>query len=47
VAKQTMVVVLGITTTGDKIPLGLEQGSTENAARCTTLLNGLIHAASR
>lgn len=41
-AKQTLVVALGITTAGDKIPLGLEQGSTENAALCTTLLNGLI-----
>jgi putative transposase len=42
VAKQTLVVALGITTTGEKIPLGIEQGSTENAALCTTLLNGLI-----
>jgi transposase-like protein len=42
VAKQTLVVALGITSAGDKIPLGLEQGSTENAALCTTLLNGLI-----
>jgi transposase-like protein len=42
VAKQTLVVALGVTTTGDKVPLGLEQGSTENAALCTTLLNGLI-----
>src|SRR5262249_16787593 len=42
VAKQTPVVALGITTTGDKIPLGVEQGSTENAALCTTLLNGLL-----
>jgi putative transposase len=42
VAKQTLVVALGITTTGDKIPLGIEQGSTENATLCTTLLNGLI-----
>jgi putative transposase len=42
VAKHTLVVALGITTRGDKIPLGIEQGSTENAALCTTLLNGLI-----
>jgi hypothetical protein len=42
VAQQTLVVALGITTTGDKIPLGLEQGSTENTALCTLLLNGLI-----
>jgi transposase-like protein len=42
VAKQTLIVALGITTSGDKVPLGLEQGPTENAALCTTLLNGLI-----
>src|SRR5262249_59150449 len=42
VAKQTLIVALGITTSGEKIPLGLEQGSTENAALCTTMLNGLI-----
>jgi transposase-like protein len=42
VAKQALVVALGITATGDKVPLGLEQGSTENAVLCTTLLNGLI-----
>lgn len=42
VAKQTLIVALGVTTTGEKIPLGLEQGSTENAALCTTLLNSLI-----
>ena len=38
VAKQTLV-ALGITTAGDKIPLGLEQGSTEMqhcARRCST-----------
>jgi len=42
VAKQTLVVALGITTTYEKVPLGLEQSSTENAVLCTTLLNGLI-----
>jgi len=47
VAKLTLVVALGITTTGEKIPLGLEQGSTENAALCTTLLNGLIERGLR
>src|SRR5262249_1439068 len=47
VAKQTLVVALGIRTSGDKIPLGLEQGSTENAALCTTLLNGLIERGLR
>ncbi len=42
VAQQTLGVALGITTTGEKLPLGLEQGSTENATLCTLLLNGLI-----
>lgn len=42
VAKQTLIVALGITTTGDKIPLGIAQGSTENAALCTTLLHSLL-----
>jgi transposase-like protein len=42
VAKQTLVVALGVTVAGEKLPLGIEQGSTENAALCTTLLNGLI-----
>lgn len=47
VAKQTLVVALGITTTGEKVPLGVEQGSTENAALCTTLLQGLIERGLR
>jgi transposase-like protein len=47
VAKRTLVVALGITTTGDKVPLGVEQGSTENSALCTTLLNGLIERGLR
>lgn len=47
VAKQTLVVALGVTTTGKKIPLGLEQGSTENATLCTLLLNGLIERGLR
>jgi putative transposase len=47
VAKQTLVVALGITTTGEKIPLGLEQGSTENTTLCTLLLNGLIERGLR
>jgi transposase-like protein len=42
VAKKTMVIALGITIAGDKVPLGVEQGSTENGPLCTTLLNGLI-----
>jgi putative transposase len=47
VAKQTIVVALGITTTGEKIPLGVEQGSTENAVLCTSLLTGLIERGLR
>jgi putative transposase len=42
IAKQTLVLALGITTTGEKVPLGLVQGSTENATLCTTLLQTLI-----
>ena len=42
VARQTVVVALGITSDGTKMPLGLAQGSTENAALCTSLLQGLL-----
>jgi len=42
VAKQTVVVALGITEDGTKEPLGLWQGSTENSAVCTSLLQDLI-----
>jgi putative transposase len=42
VARQTVVVALGISADGSKVPLGLAQGSTENAALCTTLLQGLV-----
>ena len=42
VARQTVVVALGITNDGTKVPLGLTQGSTENAALCTSLLQGLL-----
>jgi putative transposase len=42
VARQTVVVALGITSDGTKVPLGLVQGSTENAALCTSLLQGLL-----
>jgi transposase-like protein len=38
---RTNVVALGITTDGVKIPLGLWEGSTENAAVATALLAGL------
>jgi len=42
VARQTVVVALGISEDGTKQPLGLWQGSTENAAICTSLLQELI-----
>jgi transposase-like protein len=37
-----VVVALGITPDGTKVPLGLWQGSTENAIICTELLQNLI-----
>lgn len=42
VAGHTVVVALGISEDGIKQPLGLWQGSTENAAICTSLLQDLI-----
>jgi transposase-like protein len=42
IAEQTLVVALGINRNGDKLPLGLWQGSTENAALCTSLLQDLL-----
>src|SRR6266849_2300666 len=42
VAQQTVIVVLGITRDGGKVPLGLRLGSTENAAVCTELLQDLL-----
>ena len=40
--ERTNVVALGITTAGVKIPLGLWEGSTENAAVATALLSDLV-----
>ena len=37
-----VVAALGITVKGDKLPLGLWQGSTENAQVCTALLQSLL-----
>ena len=37
-----MIVALGITTEGAKIPLGLWEGSTENATVATALLSDLV-----
>lgn len=42
VAGHTVVVSLGITGDGTKIPLGLWLGSTENAALCTSMLQDLL-----
>jgi transposase-like protein len=42
VAEQVVVVALGVTCDGTKLPLGLWQGSTENAAICTELLQDLL-----
>jgi transposase-like protein len=39
---RTNVVALGITTEGIKLPLGLWEGSTENAAVATALLSDLV-----
>ncbi len=42
IAGRTHVVALGISTEGVKIPLGLWEGSTENATLATTLLSDLV-----
>jgi transposase-like protein len=42
VAGQTVVVALGISATGEKVPLGLWLGSTENATVCTALVQDLL-----
>ena len=42
IAERTHVVALGITTEGVKIPLGLWEGSTENATLAPTLLADLV-----
>ena len=42
VAQQTVIVVLGITRDGGKVPRGLRLGSTENAVVCTELLQDLL-----
>jgi transposase-like protein len=47
VAEHTIVVALGITQDGRKVPLGLWQGSTENATVCTALLQDLLERGLR
>jgi putative transposase len=44
--ERTQVVALGITTEGVKLPLGLWEGSTENATVATALLSDLVERAS-
>ena len=41
VAGQTVVVTLGITIDGTKVPLGIWLGSTENSRVCTAMLQDL------
>ena len=47
VAGQTVVVTLGITIDGTKVPLGIWLGSTENAPVCTALLQNLLERGLR
>src|SRR5258708_24544265 len=42
IAERTNVVALGISTDGVKVPLGLWEGSTENATVATALLSDLV-----
>jgi transposase-like protein len=42
IAGRSAVLALGITIDGAKLPLGLEVGSTENAALSTSLLQGIL-----
>jgi len=39
---QTVIVGLGLTRDGEKVPVGLRLGSTENAVVCTELLQNLL-----
>ena len=43
----TVVIALGLTAAGTKVPLGLWQGSTENAALAISLLNDLVERGLR
>jgi transposase-like protein len=46
-ARHTMVLALGVTVDGTKIPLGLWGGSTENAAVATALMQNLVERGLR
>ena len=47
VAGQTVVVTLGITIDGTKVPLGIWLGSTENSRVCTAMLQDLLERSLR
>jgi transposase-like protein len=47
VAKKSVIVALGVTTDGTKVPLGLWIGSTENAVVATELLQNLLERGLR
>lgn len=47
IARHTVVVALGILSDGRKVVLGLWQGSSENAALCTSLLQALLERGLR
>ena len=47
IGDDTVVVSLGITEDGTKVPLGLRLGSTENAPLCTSLLQDLLERGLR
>ena len=47
VAGQTIVVTLGITIDGTKVPLGIWLGSTENSRVCTAMLQDLLERGLR
>jgi len=47
IAEHTVVVSLGITADGTKVPLGLRLGSTENAVLCTEMLQDLLQRGLR
>lgn len=47
IGERTLVAALGIAVGGEKVPLGLWQGSTENATVCTALLQDLLERGLR
>jgi putative transposase len=46
-ADETIVIAVGITATGKKVPLGFVQTATENASVCATFFRGLIERGLR